>query len=82
MVISYNLTDQESIERLKEIGRDLPDHRNWLIMRPYSKIAEGEIAIAAWGWLDRFEGVDETRIKAFYDAHVDSSLESIPCVVP
>ena len=51
-------------------------------MRPYSKIAEGEIAIAAWGWLDRFEGVDETRIKAFYDAHVDSSLESIPCVVP
>lgn len=82
VVISYNLTDQESIERLKEIGRDLPDHRNWLIMRPYSKIAEGEIAITAWGWLDRFEGVDETRIKAFYDAHVDSSLESIPCVVP
>lgn len=82
VVISYNLTDQESIKRLKEIARNLPDRRNWLIMRPYSKIAEGEIAITTWGWLERFKGVDEARIKAFYDAHVDSSPESIPCVVP
>ena len=79
-IISHNLTDQAEIDRLEDIARDLPDRRNWLIVRPYSKINEGEVAVTSWGWLDRFQGVDEDRIRAFYDAHVNKAPESVSCL--
>ena len=82
VIISYNLTDEAEIERLKDIARDLPGRRNWIIMRSYSQIAEGEVAITSWGWLDKFVGVDEERIRAFYDAHVNKAPapESVSCL--
>ena len=76
VIISYNLTDDAEIERLKDIARDLPSRRNWMIMRSYSGITEGEVAITSWGWLDRFDGVQEDRIREFYDAHVNNGPES------
>jgi hypothetical protein len=36
-------------------------------MRPYSKIAEGEVALTAWGALDRMTGVDEVEVRKFID---------------
>ncbi len=80
VIVSYNLTDDLEIERLKDIVQDLPSRRNWMIMRPYSDIAEGEVAISSWGWLDRFDGVQEDRIREFYDAHVNNGAESISCL--
>jgi len=77
VIISYNLNDEAEIERLKDIARDLPSRRSWMIMRPYSGIAPGEVAITSWGWLDRFDGVQEDRIREFYDAHVNNGPESI-----
>ena len=80
VIIGYNLTDEAEIERLKDIARSLPGRRSWMILHPYSKINEGEVAVSAWGWLDRFEGVQEERIRLFYDAHRNNSgVESIPC---
>ena len=80
IVISYNLTDESEIDRLKNIARDLPRDRHWLIVRPYSQIAPGEVAITAWGWLDKFSGVDEDRIRNFYVAHFNQRRESISCL--
>ncbi len=82
VIISYNLSDDAEIERLREIARGLPGRRSWMILHPYSKIAEGEVVLTAWRWLDRFQfqGEGEERIRAFYDAHRNNSgVESIPC---
>jgi len=79
VIISHNLTDDAEIERLKDISRNLPSRRDWMIMRPYSEITEGEVAVTSWGWLDRFDGVQEERIREFYDAHRDNGPESLSC---
>ena len=80
VIISYNLSDDAEIKRLENIAEDLPDRRRWMIMRPYSGITPGEVAITSWGWLDRFDGVQEDRIREFYDAHVNNGLERISCL--
>lgn|GEM_PF-734497 len=83
VIISHNLKDPAEVDRLKEIAGNLPSRRNWLILRPYSKLQENEIAITSWGWLDKFVGIDEERIRKFYDAHMNDASsvtgESIPC---
>ena len=80
IVISHNLKDEAELQRLKEVALDLADHESWLIVRPYSKIEVGEVAITSWSWIGRFQGVDEERIRSFYIAHVNNSgVESIPC---
>lgn len=80
VIISYNLTDETEIERLENIAKDLPSRRRQMIMRPYTGITPGEVAITSWGWLDRFDGVQEDRIREFYDAHVNNGLESVSCL--
>ena len=79
IVISHNLKGQEEIEQLKAVAEDLPGRRQWLVLRPYSKIAEGEVAITAWGWLQRFQGVDATGLQEFYSAHFGNGPEFAPC---
>ena len=69
VVMSYNLPDQEDVERLQQVHLSLSDHGLWLITRPYDKIEEGTVAMTAWGVLDVFDGVNEQRINAFYDAY-------------
>jgi hypothetical protein len=82
VIISYNLSDEGEIDRLGEIARSLPGRRSWMIMRPYSKIGAGRIALTAWGWKDEFSisELTEERVTSFYDAHRNNSgVESIPC---
>ena len=82
VVISYNLANEAEIEQLKDIAGGLSGRRSWMIMRPYSKIAAGEIVVTAWGWLDRFNirDLDGDRVEEFYNAHRNNSgVESIPC---
>ena len=69
VVISYNLPNQEDVDRLNDLHRDLLDNELWLITRPYHRIPEGQVAMTAWGVLDQFTGVDEGRIRAFYDEY-------------
>lgn len=80
IVISHNLGTQIDIDALKDITRDLSNRRSWLIVRPYSSLQPGEIAITAWGWLDKFNEVNPNRIQDFYEAHVNNGPESITCL--
>ena len=82
VVISYNLSDQDDVEELREIAQSLPGRRSWMVMRPYSKIDEGRIALTTWGWKDEFSFTELTaeRVRSFYNAHRDGSpVESVPC---
>ena len=82
VIISYNLSDEDEIEQLREIARSLLGRRSWMIIRPYSKIGEGRIALTSWGWKDEFSisELTEERVRSFYFAHRNNSgVESIPC---
>ncbi|MBI4340307.1 MAG: DUF3105 domain-containing protein [Chloroflexi bacterium] len=87
VILSFNLPDSADVARLKEVVSGLGDSGTWLVTRPYAKLAEGEVALTAWGVLDRFTGVDEERVKRFFDAYkgnlfsdeTRSQGQGIPC---
>ncbi len=82
VIISYNLSDEDDVEELREIAQTLPGRRSWMVMRPYSKIDAGRIALTSWGWKDEFSISELTgeRVRSFYEAHRDGSpVESVPC---
>jgi hypothetical protein len=79
ILISYNLTDPQMISELEDAAKALPSRNRWLVMRPYSLIPEGEIAMTAWGWLERFHTVEPEAMKEFYEAHFGNGPEFIPC---
>ena len=82
VIISYNLSDNDDVEELREIAQSLPGRRSWMVMRPYSKIDQGRIALTTWGWKDEFSISEftEERVRSFYNAHRDTSpVESVPC---
>ena len=79
VVISHNLTDPEQIADLEAIAKDLPADNRWMVMRPYSRIDEGEVVITAWEWLQRFDGVDSDGLRDFYGAHNGNGPEFVPC---
>ena len=80
IVVNHNLQDPQQVADLEQAVRDISTWRLWLIVRPYSKIEPGEVAIASWGWLQRFQGVDAQGIRDFYDAHRGQGPEFAPCV--
>ena len=90
VVMSYNLPEQEDVDLLREVHLELRDSSQWLITRPYDKIAEGQVAMTAWGVLDVFDGVDKGRIETFYNAYhgnrfsaeTQSVGRGIPCGGP
>lgn len=87
VVISHNLSSRVEIERLEQLAEELPDFNDWGILRPYSEIDEGSVAMTAWGVVDEFEGVDEERIRRFFEAYLGNRFSeetrglgrAIPC---
>ena len=69
IVVSYNLPDSSQVEQLRNVMGEIGIANIWGIARSYDKIPEGQVAIAAWGVLDRMDGVDEGRITQFFEAY-------------
>ena len=71
IVVSYNLSGEE-VDALEAVYNDLDDswRNHFTVMRPYTEIADGQVALSAWGVLDVMDGVDEDRIKRFYEHYV------------
>ena len=87
VIISYNLPDDEEVSRMIQLAEELPSLNRLGIVRPYSKIDEGTVAVTAWGVIDQFQGVDEEGIRDFYDAYSGNRFSpeaarvgAIPCV--
>ena len=81
VVISYNLTDPEEVRRFEEVVGDLSGLRIWGVVRPYSKLEPGEVAMTAWGVIDKFQGVDKARMQRFFETYrgYRGAPELIPC---
>ena len=69
IIVSYNLPNQADVDRLRDFMEGFDLATNWAVTRSYDEIAEGTVALTAWGVLDTMQGVDEDRIERFFDAY-------------
>ena len=69
VIMSHNLTNTAELARLKDIHNNLRGSGDWLVTRPDFRLPEGAIVMTAWGVLDRFIGIDQERIRRFFDAY-------------
>jgi hypothetical protein len=87
VILNYHLSNATDIDKLREIHEDLAGSNSWLITRPYPALAEGKVALAAWGVLDEFDGIDKERIELFFETYKGNLFstetrslgEGIPC---
>ena len=71
IIISYNLPEQADLDALREVYEDLGDWKDYYtVVRQYSGIQPGQVALSAWGVLDVMDGIDQPRIEKFYAAYV------------
>ena len=80
IIISYNLGTAAEVDQLRDALDNIGLSFVWGITRAYSNIEPGTVAIAAWGILDSFQGVDEARLSRFFDAYAGTQgSEVVPC---
>lgn len=72
VVIHYNLPNEADVDALKDVYDNLEDswRNHFTVARPYDEIGLGQVALTAWGVLDVMDGVDEDRIRRFYEHYV------------
>lgn len=68
VIISYNL-DPDLSPVMGQLSRHLEGFDSFGVIRPYSKIEPGTVAMTAWGFTARVKGVDLGPIAAFYEEH-------------
>ena len=81
VVIYYNGISDDDLAKLKSLRSRYPrDQFNQVkvVITPYTRIGQGEIALTAWSWLDKMQGFDERRILAFLRAHLGQCCENVP----
>lgn len=76
VLIQYNTSDQQVIDRLRQIGRDLAAIDPRVVVAPNSSL-EQEIALTAWTRLEYLDSVDESAIKEFFKAYVNQGPEKV-----
>ena len=80
IIVSYNLATSEEVARLRAAYDDIGPAAVWGLARPYKKIPEGTVAVAAWGVLDTMEGVDRDRLAGFFETYAGATgPERIVC---
>jgi hypothetical protein len=71
----------EQVEELKRIFNSLPNspmfNKVKAVMMPRAQ-NEHAISLTAWGYLLHMNAPSETKIKQFYEAHVDQGPEQVP----
>jgi len=86
IVVSYNLASPEEVEKLRKAMESISLNRAWGVTRFYDKLEPGTVVVAAWGISDPMKGVDDNRIKKFFETYAgrigpekDARGIGIPC---
>lgn len=80
IIVSYNLTTDEDVRRLRDVLDDTDFFPAWGLARFYDKIPEGQVALATWGVLDTMEEIDAARIQQFFTAYAGTlGTETVDC---
>ena len=88
IVISYKIDDDQTIQKLYDIAKNLPNNKSWLVTRYYDKLEHNEIAISSWGIVDKWNigndnnEIDQSRIETFYNAYVGKTGPEFPNGLP
>ena len=69
IVVSYNLATDGEVDQLRDALEGIGKNAIWGVTRSYDKIPCGTVALAAWGVRDTMQGVDEDRLKTFFDTY-------------
>jgi len=73
-VVSHRGLAPDQVEVLRRLAEErYPD---MLAVTSYAKLGKGEVALTAWGVLQRCDGLDEAAITAFADAYALQASES------
>ena len=68
IVVSYNFTNPAQVTGLRDALEDIELFDDWGVARPYDRIADGQVAIAAWGHLHTMNGVSPGELALFFEA--------------
>jgi hypothetical protein len=80
IVVNYNLTSEAEVQRLRDLFNNIGEANIWGIARFYDKIPEGTVVLTAWGVMDTMQGIDEERIRNFFEAYAGNlGPERVPC---
>lgn len=73
VVITYRGIDDGDVERIEELVRDRYDGR--VAMSPYEPLPDGQIALTAWGVLQRCGALDMAAVETFLAEHVGDVVD-------
>ncbi len=68
VVVSYNFTNPAQVTGLRDALEDIELFDDWGVARPYDRIVDGQVAIAAWGHLHIMNGVSPGELALFFEA--------------
>ncbi len=72
IVIMYRDLSQNESEQLQQTVRDLmANGYPKIILEPYPDLQGGKVALTAWDWILKQDGVDQTTIVKFVRQHTD-----------
>ncbi len=66
VVVTYRDLPQPDRQALEEVAGELHDH---VTVTPYDKLQSGQVVFAAWGVLQRCDGIHADALRAFVDEH-------------
>ncbi len=74
IMIQYNCPEgcPEIVQKLTDISSGYKH----TIVAPYPSM-DAKIALTAWGWIDKFNDFDESRILGFIKGHIDRGPEKV-----
>ncbi len=62
---------------LNEFVLTQPGFPGCFIVQPHDAVSPGEVVLTAWGWLQRFSGVDAEGMQWFIDTHKNQAPERL-----
>jgi hypothetical protein len=68
IVVSYNFANPAQVTGLRDALEDIELFDDWGVARPYGRMADGQVAIAAWGHLHTMDGVSPGELALFFEA--------------
>jgi len=78
--VSYNLATADEVDQLRTTVESIELYQDWGLTRFYDEIPEGAVALATWGVLDTFHGIDQDRMNRFFNTYAGNlGPEQIPC---
>lgn len=77
VIIFYNCEKcDDLVKNLKTLTEELRKDYPKIILTP-NKDIDAKIAIASWGWYEKYQNFEPEKIRAFVDAHYDHAPEKV-----